>query len=88
MAIETWYTPAERKYIETRKAIRKADRAEKKRMRTEQERAELWAFYRDYDPEESFAAQAEARELKRAHEMRQEIAAEVIITEMDGAARC
>lgn len=84
MAIETWFTPEERQFIETRKAVRKADRKERQRVLDEQERAELWA---DFNSEallaEALEAQERAHELQAAKELRQEIEVLVLITEID-----
>ena len=74
MSVHVWRTPDEQRYIDTRKAIRKADQEERKRVLEEQERADLWAWYaNDYDVTESFAAQERARELQAAKELRQEM---------------
>jgi len=84
MSVHVWRTPDEQRYIDTRKAIRKADQEERKRVLEEQERADLWAWYaNDYDVTESFAAQERARELQAAKELRQEIEVQVLITEID-----
>ena len=84
MAIETWFTPEERQFIDTRKAVRKADREEKQRVLDEQERAELWA---DFDSEallaEALEAQRHARELQAAKELRKDIRNQVLIKEID-----
>ena len=83
MAIETWFTPDQRRYIETRKAIRKADQEERQRAQEAAERAELWAWYEDYDVADSFAARDRAQEARAAQELRQEIQAQVLITEVE-----
>lgn len=84
MAIETWFTTEERQFIETRKAVRKADRKERQRVLDEQERAELWA---DFNSEallaEALEAQERAHELQAAKEVRQEIEVQLLITEID-----
>lgn len=84
MAIETWFTTEERQFIETRKAVRKADRKERQRVLDEQERAELWA---DFNSEallaEALEAQERAHELQAAKELRQEIEVQLLITEID-----
>ena len=84
MSVHVWRTPDEQRYIDTRKAIRKADQEERKRVLEEQERADLWAWYaNDYDVTESFAAQERARELQAAKELKREIQTQVLITEID-----
>ena len=83
MAIETWFTSEQRRYIETRKAIRKADQEERQRAQEAAERAELWAWYADIDVAESFAARDRAQEARAAQELRQEIQGQVLITEIE-----
>lgn len=87
MAINVWRTPEEQRYIETRKAVRKADQEERKRLLDEQKRAELWA---DFDSEailaEALEAQERAREAQRQQLLKQEIGAELLAIEMDQAA--
>ena len=83
MAINTWFSPEQRRYVDTRKAIRKADQQERKRAQDAAERAELWAWYaNDYDVADSFA-QEHALELKRQNELRAEINATVLLSEAD-----
>ena len=82
MAINTWFSPEQRRYVDTRKAIRQADQQERKRAQDAAERAELWAWYaNDYDVADSFAAQEHALELKRQNELRAEINATVLLSE-------
>lgn len=83
MAIETWFTPEQRRYIDTRKAIRKADQEERQRAQDAAERAELWAWYEGYDVADSFAARDRAQEARAAQELREEIQAQVLITEVE-----
>ena len=86
MAIDTWFTPDQRLYVETRKAIRQADQQERKRAQDAAERVELWAWYaNDYDVADSFKAQENARELKRQHELRAEIDTTLLLLEFDKA---
>ena len=82
MAIETWFTPEQRRYIDTRKAIRQADQEERQRAQDAAERAELWSWYATYDVAESFAARDRAQEARAAQELRQEIQSQVLITEV------
>ena len=83
MAIETWFTPEQRRYIDTRKAIRQADQEERKRAQEAAERAELWAWYQDCDIADSFAARERAQEARATQKLRQEIKSQVLITEID-----
>ena len=62
MAIDKWFTPEQRRYIETRKAVRKADKEERKRAQEATERADLWAWYETYDVSNSLDAAERARE--------------------------
>lgn len=83
MAVDTWFTPEQRRYIDTRKAIRKADQEERQRAQDAAERAELWAWYEGYDVADSFAARDRAQEARAAQELREEIQAQVLITEVE-----
>ena len=85
MAIDTWFTPEQRRYIETRKAVRKTDKEERKHAQEAAERAELWAWYEGYDVSDSFAARDRAREVEAARMVREQIQTEVLITEVDKA---
>ena len=81
MAINTWFSPEQRRYIDTRKAIRQADRHERKRAQDAAERAELWA---DFDSEallqEALEAQRRAREAKFNRELREQIHQELAVS--------
>ena len=84
MAINTWFSPEQRRYVDTRKAIRQADQQERKRAQDAAERAELWAWYaNDYDVADSFAARDRAQDARAAQELREEIRNQVLITEID-----
>ena len=85
MAFETWFTPEQRRYIETRKAIRRADHEERKRAQEAAERAELWAWYEGYDVADSFAARDRAQEAQRQQLLKQEIGAELLAAEVEKA---
>ena len=85
MAINTWFSPEQRRYVDTRKAIRQADQQERKRAQDAAERAELWAWYEGYDVSDSFAARDRAREVEAARMVREQIQTEVLITEVDKA---
>ena len=86
MAINTWFSPEQRRYIDTRKAIRQADQQERKRAQDAAERAELWAWYEGYDVSDSFAAAQRARDAVAAQELREAMKSELLAVEMDQAA--
>lgn len=83
MAIETWFTPEQRRYIDTRKAICRADQQERQRAQEAAERAELWTWYEGYDVADSFSARDRAQEARAAQELRQAIQTQVLMTEID-----
>ena len=85
MAIDKWFTPEQRRYIETRKAVPKTDKEERKHAQEAAERADLWAWYETYDVADSLAAAERAREADTARMVRKQIQTEVLITEVDKA---
>ena len=72
---------AQRKLIETRKAVA----AENAAIEKQKESDELWSRYLSQDTNESFEAQAEARESLRLQKLRDQIAMEVVITDIPEA---
>ena len=56
-----------------------------RQQKAEAEREELWSWYADYDVADSFAAQENARELKRQHELKAEINTTILLSEIDKA---
>ena len=85
MDINTWFSPEQRRYVDTRKAIRQADQQERKRAQDAAERAELWAWHEGYDVSDSFAAGQRAREAQAARMLSEQIKTEVLITEVENA---
>ena len=73
-------TEHQRRLIDLKRELRE----ESDRIKAEQERAELWA---DFDSEailaEALEAQERARELKRGHDLKRDIQAQVLITEVE-----
>ena len=58
-----------------------------RQQKAARESESLWSWYREYDPRESFAAQENAREMKRARELREEIRSELMAVEMGEVVR-
>ncbi|MDC0310452.1 hypothetical protein OAL66_01810 [bacterium] len=72
---------AQREMIATRKAIAAENAAIEKQKQSD----ELWSWYLSQDTNESFEAQAEARESLRVQKLRDQIAMEVVITDIPEA---
>lgn len=71
-------TISQQEYIATRKAIAQ----ENARLEKQKETDALWRWYEEQDTSESFEAQAEARESLRVQKLRDQIAIEVVITDI------
>ena len=83
MSINTWRSPENEAYIRTRKAVRAESQRLEEEQRKRREREELWdGFDADVLLAEAMQAQERARELKRAHDLKREIQAQVLITEI------
>ena len=98
MTIETWseiQRPDYAKVLKEREAAMERTRLRHQReqealewerqQKAEAEREELWSWYADYDVADSFAAQENARELKRQHELKAEINTTILLSEIDKA---
>lgn len=88
MAIQTWFTPEEKRYIQTRKAVRTESARIASAEEKARESAELWAWYREQESglTDSFAALEAAQEIRHARRVRKQIKAELLAVEMDQAA--
>ena len=71
-------TVSQQEYIATRKAVA----AENARIEAQRQRDELWSWYLSQDTNESFEAQERARESVRVQKLRDQIAMEVVITDI------
>ena len=100
MSIEIWSENERPDYEAVLAARREAEERTRLRHQQEQEALawrrqkeaareseSLWSWYREYDPRESFAAQENAREMKRARELREEIRSELMAVEMGEVVR-
>ena len=71
-------TVSQQEYIATRKAIAE----EKARLENQKETEALWQRYKEQDTNESFAAQEEVRESLRLQRLKDQLAMEVVITDI------
>lgn len=71
-------TVSQQEYIATRKAIAE----EKARLEKQKETEALWQRYKEQDTNESFAAQEEVRESLRLQRLKDQLAMEVVITDI------